>query len=266
MLALPELEELEALSQHLTLDKGQTLFGQGEPAGSVFNVIEGVLRLTRLLPDGRGRVMGFALPGDFLGLALQERHSVSAEALGPVTTCRFGRQDFADVVDLKPHLLKSLHERAGYELTLAQDQMLLLGRRTAEEKVAAFLLTLRDRFARTGHGSVTVELPMGRQDMADYHKLSTRWIRENQAIHVETLSLRGLARTRLARSRYDAAWGYCLRCSSTRRRGTGAISSRSTASSRARARARPAASSVRSERSTSGPGRVTPAASRTTAT
>ena len=167
-LALAELEELEALSQHLTLDKGQTLFGQGEPAGSVYNVIEGTLRLTRLLPDGRRQVMGFALPGDFLGLALQERHSVSAEALGPVRTCRFDRHDFATVVEAKPHLLKSLHERAGYELTLAQDQMLLLGRRTAEEKVAAFLLGLRHRFAQTGHSSVTVELPMGRQDMADY--------------------------------------------------------------------------------------------------
>ncbi len=168
VLALPELEELEALSQHLALDKGQALFAQGQAATSVFNVIEGSLRLTRLLPDGRRQVMGFALPGDFLGLALQERHSVSAEALGPVKTCRFGRQDFAAVVAAKPHLLASLHERAGYELTLAQDQMLLLGRRTAEEKVATFLLSLRDRFARTGHTSVTVELPMGRQDMADY--------------------------------------------------------------------------------------------------
>ncbi|WP_449411355.1 Crp/Fnr family transcriptional regulator [Methylobacterium komagatae] len=168
VLALAELEELEALSHHLTLDKGQTLFGQGEPAGSVYNVIDGVLRLTRLLPDGRRQVMGFALPGDFLGLALQERYSVSAEALGPVETCRFGREDFAEVMAFKPHLLKSLHERAGYELNLAQEQMLLLGRRTAEEKVVAFLLSLRDRYARTGHASVTVELPMGRQDMADH--------------------------------------------------------------------------------------------------
>ncbi|MBE7198992.1 MAG: helix-turn-helix domain-containing protein [Parafilimonas terrae] len=168
VLDLTELEELEALSHHLILDKGQTLFDQDEPAGSVFNVIEGALRLTRLLPDGRRHVMGFALPGDFLGLALQERYSVSAEALGPVKTCRFGRHDFAAVVEAKPHLLKSLHERAGYELTLAQEQMLLLGRRTAEERIAAFLLTLRDRYARTGHSSVTVELPMGRQDMADH--------------------------------------------------------------------------------------------------
>ncbi|WP_336490987.1 cyclic nucleotide-binding domain-containing protein [Methylobacterium nigriterrae] len=167
-LALSELEEMEALSQHLSLDKGHALFAQDEPANAVFNVIEGSLRLSRLLPDGRRQVMGFALPGDFLGLALQERHSVSAEALTAVKTCRFERRDFTSVVEAKPHLLRSLHERAGYELTLAQDQMLLLGRRTAQEKVAAFLLGLRERYARTGHASVTVELPMGRQDMADY--------------------------------------------------------------------------------------------------
>ena len=81
MQELNELEELEALSQHLTLDKGQTLYDQDEPTGFVFNVIEGALRLTRLLPDGRRQVMGFALPGDFLGLALQDRYSVSAETL-----------------------------------------------------------------------------------------------------------------------------------------------------------------------------------------
>ncbi|MGY2049373.1 cyclic nucleotide-binding domain-containing protein [Methylobacterium sp. JK268] len=168
VLDLSEREALEALSQHLTLDKGQTLFGQDEAADAVYTVIEGALRLTRLLPDGRRQVMGFALPGDFLGLALQERHAVSAEALGPVRTCRFGREAFAELVEAKPHLLRSLHERAGYELILAQEQMLLLGRRTAEERVAAFLLGLRARRARAGHRSVTVELSMGRQDMADH--------------------------------------------------------------------------------------------------
>ena len=168
-LSVHELAEMEALSHHLRLDKGQALFGQDEPAGGVFSVIEGSLRLSCLLSDGRRQVMGFAFPGDFLGLALQERHSVSAEALTPVKACRFERRDFTGVVEAKPHLLMRLHERAGYELASAQEQMLLLGRRTAEEKVVAFLLALRERYARTaGHASVTVELPMGRQDMADY--------------------------------------------------------------------------------------------------
>jgi CRP/FNR family transcriptional regulator len=112
--------------------------------------------------------MGFALVGDFLGLALPERFTVTAEALSPVSLCRFDRRAFTALVEDVPHLLRRLHERAGYELTLAQDHMMLLGRRTAEEKVAAFLLGLRARYARIGLTSVTLELPMGRQDIADH--------------------------------------------------------------------------------------------------
>ena len=163
-----ELGELEGLSRPLHLDPRQTLFSQDEAAGAVYNVTRGAVRLSRLLPDGRVHVMGFALVGDFLGLALPERQTVTAEALSPVTVCRFERRAFRDLVTRKPHLLQRLHERAGYELGLAQDQMLLLGRRRAEEKVASFLLALRRRYARIGLTSVTLELPMGRQDIADH--------------------------------------------------------------------------------------------------
>lgn len=164
----PELERLEAISQRIALDPRQILFAQDDRADAVYNVTEGTIRLSRLLPDGRRHVMGFALVGDFLGLALPERFTVTAEALSPVSLCRFDRRAFTALVEDVPHLLRRLHERAGYELTLAQDHMMLLGRRTAEEKVAAFLLGLRARYARIGLTSVTLELPMGRQDIADH--------------------------------------------------------------------------------------------------
>lgn len=163
-----ELDELEALSRPIALNPRQTLFAQDEAAAAVYNVTEGVVRLSRLLPDGRRHVIGFALVGDFLGLALPERYTETAEALSRVTTCRFDRRSFQELVFRKPHLLQRLHERAGYELGLAQDQMLLLARRGAEEKVASFLFTLRGRYGRIGPTSVTVELPMGRQDIADH--------------------------------------------------------------------------------------------------
>jgi CRP/FNR family transcriptional regulator len=163
-----ELDELEGLSRHVAFDARQTLFSQDEEATAVFNITEGAVRLSRLLPDGRRHVMGFALIGDFLGLALPERQTVTAEALSPVAVCRFERRAFLDLVARKPHLLQRLHERAGYELGLAQDQMMLLGRRGAEEKVASFLLGLRERYARIGLTSVTLEMPMGRQDIADH--------------------------------------------------------------------------------------------------
>jgi CRP/FNR family transcriptional regulator len=144
------------------------LFDQGALAGSVFNVTEGIVRLYKSLPDGRRQIVGFALPGDFLGLALMDRYGVAAEAVTPVKVCRFARSAFLLYVDGKPHLLRRLHEFAGHELSLAQDQMLLLGRKTAEEKVAAFLLNLQARYGRIGASSVTVPLPMSRQDIADY--------------------------------------------------------------------------------------------------
>jgi CRP/FNR family transcriptional regulator len=167
-LETPELEELDRLSQVRNFPARTMLFDQGTLAGSVFNVTEGIVRLYKSLPDGRRQIVGFALPGDFLGLALMDRYGVAAEAVTQVRVCRFARPAFTAYVDGKPHLLRRLHEFAGHELSLAQDQMLLLGRKTAEEKVAAFLLNLQTRYARIGAPSVTVPLPMSRQDIADY--------------------------------------------------------------------------------------------------
>lgn len=167
-LELSELEALERISHVTTFAPKAMLFDQGALASNVFNVTEGVVRLYKSLPDGRRQIMGFALPGDFLGLALMDRYGVTAEAVTPVRVCRFGRPAFLSYVDDKPHLLRRLHEFAGHELSLAQDQMLLLGRKTAEEKVAAFLINLQNRYGRTGSMSVTVPLPMSRQDIADY--------------------------------------------------------------------------------------------------
>jgi len=99
---------------------------------------------------------------------LLDRYGVSAEAVTETRACRFPRKTFAEYVDEKPHLLRRLHEFAGHELSLAQDQMVLLGRRSAEERIAAFLVGLRERLARIGQSSVTLSLPMSRQDIADF--------------------------------------------------------------------------------------------------
>lgn len=81
--------ELQGLSRHVALDARQTLLSQDEEATAVFYITEGSMRLSCPLPDGRRHVMGFALVGDYLGLALPERQTVTAEALLPVAVCRF---------------------------------------------------------------------------------------------------------------------------------------------------------------------------------
>jgi CRP/FNR family transcriptional regulator len=146
----------------------EVVVSQGTQAESVFTITEGVVRLYKLLVDGRRQLLGFALPGDFLGLSLFDIYSFSADAVTDTVVCRFPRKSFIAYAEQRPHLLRRLHEFASHELSLAQDQMVLLGRRSAEERVAAFLIMMRDRLQRLGHISPTLPLPMSRQDIADY--------------------------------------------------------------------------------------------------
>jgi len=164
-------EELHALAEIVDprcVSARSTLFSQGEDASYVFNITQGMARLYKLLPDGRRQIIGFALPGDFLGLSLTDRFTFCADAVDDMRVCRIPRQKFSQQLDDKPHLMKRLHAMAANELMIAQDQLVVLGRRSAEERLAIFLLGLRTRLAIIHHLSPTVPLPMSRQDIADY--------------------------------------------------------------------------------------------------
>jgi len=163
-----ELRELESLGRHVHFGPCETVFAQEELTTSFYNLLDGVMRLYKLLPDGRRQIVGFALPGDFLGMAATARHNFSADAIGPVAICRFSRASFARFIENRSHLLRRITEFAVRELSQAQDHMVLLGRRSAEEKVATFLVGWRDRLAQLGGVAKTVPLPMSRQDIADY--------------------------------------------------------------------------------------------------
>jgi CRP/FNR family transcriptional regulator, anaerobic regulatory protein len=163
-----ELQGLEHLGRHVHFASCETVFAQEELTTSFYNLLEGVMRLYKLLPDGRRQIVGFALPGDFLGMTTSARHSFSADAIGSVVVCRFSRTSFGRFIEDKPHLLRRINELTVRELSQAQDHMVLLGRRSAEEKVATFLICWRDRLARLWSPSKMVPLPMSRQDIADY--------------------------------------------------------------------------------------------------
>lgn len=187
VLSVDELSMLNALGNSVRFGPKDTLLVQGQPAPTVYNITSGTVRLYTLLPDGRRQIVGFALPGDFIGLSMHETANISAEAIDAVGACTFPRATYSALADSKPFLLRRLHDLATRELTLAQEQMMLLGRRSAEEKIICFLLTMQQRWARIGRSSVTVPLPMSRQDIADFLGLT-----------IETVS-RTL--TRLARDR-----------------------------------------------------------------
>jgi CRP/FNR family transcriptional regulator, anaerobic regulatory protein len=171
-----EFELLERIGRTLSISAKTTLFEQGRDAPFVSNITSGALRLSKLLPDGRRQVVGFALPGDFLGLAMQPIHVFTADALTPVKICQFSRQGFSDLLDRKPRLMRAVLNMAAHELTMAQDQMVVLGRRTAEEKIASFLIGMRNRYARIQGPSVHVPLPMTRLDIGDYLGLTVETV------------------------------------------------------------------------------------------
>ena len=163
-----ELRVLEQLGHRLQYRPNEPVFTQEEIATSCYNVLEGVMRLYKLLPDGRRQIVGFALPGDFLGLSSTDRYAISADAVGPVVACRFVKRLFSRFAEDRPGLLRRINEFAARELSGAQEQMVLLGRRSAEEKVAIFLIKWRDRLARIGPLAAMTPLPISRQDIADY--------------------------------------------------------------------------------------------------
>jgi CRP/FNR family transcriptional regulator len=163
-----DLAALTSLAVPLRFNGEQTVFREGDAAASAFGLSHGVVRLYKLLPDGRRQIVAFALPGDFIAMPLADRFSVSADAIGEVGLCRFPREELKRLIQTSPNIMRLLVEFAARELQSAQDQLTLLGCGSAEGRVAAFLVNWRNRLARLGPVSQPVPLPMRRQDIADF--------------------------------------------------------------------------------------------------
>jgi len=171
-----ELAEMSALVSSVELAPGDGLFDEGEPADYVFNVTAGTVKIYKLLADGRRQMTGFLFPGDFLGLANEETYAYSAEAVTHATLCRFSRRKLEDLFARFPKLEHRLLGMASHELAAAQEQMLLLGRKTAREKIASFLLMLSNRARERGQPGNPVAVPMSRNDIGDYLGLTTETV------------------------------------------------------------------------------------------
>ena len=149
-------------------ERDRCVFCEGEVASSYFKVVSGAVRLFKTLVDGRRQIVGFALPGDFFGLALQSDYSFSAEAVDDAVVLRFARPRIETMAADFVRRGCSLVDLLTSELMAAQDQMLLLGRKTAIERVATFLVMMAERARPAGGDDHAIELPMSRQDIADY--------------------------------------------------------------------------------------------------
>jgi CRP/FNR family transcriptional regulator, anaerobic regulatory protein len=163
------LSQLKNLGWTLKLVPGQALFHEGDPASRVFTLTRGTLKLYKLLTDGRRQVTGFLHPGDFLGITVDDEHAFSAEALEDSQLCSFPRTRFDDFVDDHSAMERQLYRMAAHELAAAQQQLVLLGRKTATERLATFLLQLAQRAGRSPSSvAAVIRLPMSRSDIADY--------------------------------------------------------------------------------------------------
>ena len=141
---------------------------EGERSPYVYNVTAGTAKLYKSLPDGRTQVLGFLLPGDFLGLGDDRLGGLAAESLTRVSVCRFRRRDFETLQERIPVLGRRLLSLAQDEIARSREQMLLLGRKSVRERLASFLLGFYDRLEARGEANDPLPLPMTRTDIGDY--------------------------------------------------------------------------------------------------
>ncbi|MEO1090893.1 MAG: helix-turn-helix domain-containing protein [Pseudomonadota bacterium] len=207
VLSTSELQQLHAMSSQKLFEPGELIVEEDAAVRQVANVLGGTIKLFKLLPDGRQQITGFLFAGDFLGPMLSGEYATFAEAVTQVELCLFDQDRLRERMDAWPHLERRLFEDATATLDRALDWMLLLGRKTATERVASFFLMLTDRVGEASSNRVMVEVPMSRADIADYLGLTMETVSrqisqlKRQAIltshgahGVEVIDLRGLRR------------------------------------------------------------------------
>ena len=168
-----EINALNAIGRRRSLVAGESLIWEGEDSVLVANVIEGVLKLSTGTEDGREQIVGVVYPSDFIGRPFGGTTNHGVTALTDSRVCVFSRGDFDAFAREHPALEHKLLQRTLTELDRTRRWMLLLGRKSASEKVASFLLELTDRLApltcdETHAGQVSrFVLPFSRQQIAD---------------------------------------------------------------------------------------------------
>lgn len=159
-----EFAALDRVGTVVTLGRDQVLFYDGDAADHYFKVLTGAVRCCKLLADGRRHVSEFYLPGDFIGFDAAANYRFTAEAVTDTSVVRYTRRSVDTLASQEPRFGRRLLSIACRGLSSAQQKLVLLGRKTAEERIASFLLDLAGR----GGDTDRVVLPMNRTDIADH--------------------------------------------------------------------------------------------------
>src|ERR1700745_14960 len=158
------LARAEVILSEFKYNRGAEIFGEAEPADYIYELVDGAVRSYKLLSDGRRQIGSFHLAGDIFGLENGEAHRFTAEAIVDTTVRLAKRTSLAHVAERDATVARDLLNMTASNLQHAEDHMLLLGRKTALERVAAFLLEMDRRLTAAG----VMALPMCRRDIADY--------------------------------------------------------------------------------------------------
>ena len=159
-----DMAALDAIGTTVRVAKNAALFQEGELSGHVYKVVSGAMRTCRLLVDGRRQIADFLLPGDFFGLDWQTTHGFTAEALTDAVVISYPRKQLEALAERTPGIQRLLMSMLCKGLAATQEHVVMLGRQTAYERLAWFLLRVKERSG----GSDQIDVPMSRQDIADY--------------------------------------------------------------------------------------------------
>jgi CRP/FNR family transcriptional regulator len=167
-LTAAQLIELSKHSSRRKIDAGTEFIGQGESISSYSNILKGVVKLSKVMADGRQQIVGLQFAPDFMGRPFLGESRMAAEAAIDTEICVFPRRALERLISQTPRLEHQLHSQALKELDEARDWMLTLGRKTAQEKVASFLALIASHSDPEAEDKSIFELPLSRADIADF--------------------------------------------------------------------------------------------------
>ena len=202
----PLAAAFEMTGAPINFDRNVEIYGEEEPAEYFYQIVRGAVRTYKVLQDGRRQIGAFHLPGDVFGLEAGDVHSFSAEAIIDSVIRIAKRSGIVAMAARDSDLAAALWASTARSLRSAQDHMMLLGRKNAEERVATFLLDM----GRRASAEQVIELPMSRQDMADYLGLTIETVSrtltqlEHKAVIELPTSHRILVRSRGSLQRLNA--------------------------------------------------------------
>jgi CRP/FNR family transcriptional regulator len=174
-----ELQRINQIAFRKTFAPNELILSDREAPDFFGNIISGVVKLSKVIPDGRQQIVGLQFASDFIGRPFAARNPFFAEAASTVEICCFRKKPFEDLVRDIPDLEHRLFQHTLDELDAAREWMVLLGRKSAEERIASFLVMVVQRATLIGCGShiqhpgigvgaVNIDLPLTRAEIADY--------------------------------------------------------------------------------------------------